>query len=103
MADSWTHHTMKVNGFRMHYIVAGSGYPLVFLHGWPQTSYEWRKIIPSVAERFTIIAPDLRGLGIANAHSLDMTNGRWLLMCINSSKAWDTAALASQATIGVAR
>jgi pimeloyl-ACP methyl ester carboxylesterase len=54
---------MKVNGFRMHYIVAGSGYPLVFLHGWPQTSYEWRKIIPSVAERFTIIAPDLRGLG----------------------------------------
>jgi len=63
MADSWTHHTMKVNGFRMHYIVAGSGYPLVFLHGWPQTSYEWRKIIPSVAERFTVIAPDLRGLG----------------------------------------
>jgi pimeloyl-ACP methyl ester carboxylesterase len=63
MADSWTHHMIKVNGFRMHYIVAGSGYPLVFLHGWPQTSYEWRKIIPSVAERFTIIAPDLRGLG----------------------------------------
>jgi pimeloyl-ACP methyl ester carboxylesterase len=63
MADLWNHHTMKVNGFRMHYIVAGSGYPLVFLHGWPQTSYEWRKIIPAVAERFTIIAPDLRGLG----------------------------------------
>jgi len=63
MADSWNHHTMQVNGFRMHYIVAGSGYPLVFLHGWPQTSYEWRKIIPSMAERFTVIAPDLRGLG----------------------------------------
>jgi pimeloyl-ACP methyl ester carboxylesterase len=63
MADSWTHHTMKVNGFRMHYLVAGSGYPLVFLHGWPQTSYEWRKIIPSIADRFTVIAPDLRGLG----------------------------------------
>lgn len=63
MADLWTHRTMKVNGFRMHYIVAGSGYPLVFLHGWPQTCFEWRKIIPPIAERFTVVAPDLRGLG----------------------------------------
>jgi pimeloyl-ACP methyl ester carboxylesterase len=63
MPDPWTHHTLKVNGFRMHYVVAGSGYPLVFLHGWPQTWYEWRKIIPSVAEHFAVIAPDLRGLG----------------------------------------
>jgi pimeloyl-ACP methyl ester carboxylesterase len=47
----------------MHYVMAGSGYPLVFLHGWPQTWYEWRKIIPPLAERFTVIAPDLRGLG----------------------------------------
>jgi pimeloyl-ACP methyl ester carboxylesterase len=60
---SWTHHTARVNGFLMHYVVAGSGYPLVCLHGWPQTWYEWRKIIPSLADRFTIIAPDLRGLG----------------------------------------
>lgn len=63
MPDPWTHHTARVNGFRMHYVTAGSGYPLVFLHGWPQTWYEWRKIIPALAERFTIIAPDLRGLG----------------------------------------
>jgi pimeloyl-ACP methyl ester carboxylesterase len=47
----------------MHYVIAGSGYPLVFLHGWPQSWYEWRKIIPPLAERFTVIAPDLRGLG----------------------------------------
>jgi pimeloyl-ACP methyl ester carboxylesterase len=63
MADSWTHHAAVVNGFRMHYVIAGSGYPLVFLHGWPQSWYEWRKIIPPLAERFTVIAPDLRGLG----------------------------------------
>src|SRR5919106_896525 len=63
MADPWTHHTARVNGFRMHYVIAGSGYPLVFLHGWPQSWYEWRKIIPPLAERFTVIAPDLRGLG----------------------------------------
>jgi pimeloyl-ACP methyl ester carboxylesterase len=63
MADPWTHHSTLVNGFRMHYVIAGSGYPLVFLHGWPQSWYEWRKIIPPLAERFTVIAPDLRGLG----------------------------------------
>jgi pimeloyl-ACP methyl ester carboxylesterase len=63
MTDPWTHHVALVNGFRMHYVIAGSGYPLVFLHGWPQSWYEWRKIIPPLAEHFTVIAPDLRGLG----------------------------------------
>ncbi len=63
MTAPWTHHTTRVNGFLMHYVVAGSGYPLVFLHGWPQTWYEWRKIMPALADHFTIIAPDLRGLG----------------------------------------
>ena len=47
----------------MHYVTAGHGYPLVLLHGWPQSGYEWRKIIPALAERYTVIAPDLRGLG----------------------------------------
>jgi haloacetate dehalogenase len=47
----------------MHYVIAGSGAPLVLLHGWPQSWYEWRKVIPALAERFTVVAPDLRGLG----------------------------------------
>lgn len=47
----------------MHYVVAGSGAPLVLLHGWPQSWYEWRKVIPALAERNTVIVPDLRGLG----------------------------------------
>ncbi len=63
MSEIWTHHQKTVNGFRMHYVTAGSGYPLVLLHGWPQSWYEWRGIIPALAEHFTIIAPDLRGLG----------------------------------------
>jgi pimeloyl-ACP methyl ester carboxylesterase len=63
MSEPWTHHTTRVNGFLMHYVIAGSGYPLVFLHGWPQSWYEWRHIIPALTERFTVIAPDLRGLG----------------------------------------
>jgi pimeloyl-ACP methyl ester carboxylesterase len=47
----------------MHYVIAGSGYPLIFLHGWPQSCYEWHKIIGPLAEQFTVITPDLRGLG----------------------------------------
>jgi pimeloyl-ACP methyl ester carboxylesterase len=58
-----THHQRTVNGFRMHYVTAGSGYPLVLLHGWPQSWYEWRDIIPALAEHYTVIVPDLRGLG----------------------------------------
>ncbi len=48
---------------RLHYVTAGSGFPVVLLHGWPQSWYEWRHIIPGLAERFHVIAPDLRGLG----------------------------------------
>jgi pimeloyl-ACP methyl ester carboxylesterase len=47
----------------VHYLTAGQGEPLVLLHGIPQTSYEWRHVIPLLADRFSIIAPDLRGLG----------------------------------------
>lgn len=55
-----------INGFNMHYIIGGTGKgdPIILLHGWPQTSYEWRHIIPQlIANNYTIIAPDLRGLG----------------------------------------
>ena len=58
-----THHRTEVNGIRLHYTQAGSGEPLVLLHGFPMTSFHWRKIIPALAERFTVIAPDLRGCG----------------------------------------
>ncbi|MGR9092369.1 MAG: alpha/beta fold hydrolase [Gammaproteobacteria bacterium] len=63
MSKAWAHHQRTINGFRLHYVTAGSGFPLVLLHGWPQSWYEWRKIIPALAEQYTVIAPDLRGLG----------------------------------------
>ena len=58
-----THHTALVNGIRLHFATAGSGAPVVLLHGWPQTWYEWRRVMPALAARYTVIAPDLRGLG----------------------------------------
>jgi pimeloyl-ACP methyl ester carboxylesterase len=47
----------------LHYVTAGRGPAVVLLHGWPQTWYEWRHVMPALAERYTVIAPDLRGLG----------------------------------------
>jgi len=57
------HHHARLSEATLHYVTAGHGTPVVLLHGWPQSWYEWRKVIPALAERFTVIAPDLRGLG----------------------------------------
>ena len=60
-----THHKTTVNGIQLHYVIGGEkGDPIVLLHGWPQTWYEWRHIIPQlIANNYTVIAPDMRGLG----------------------------------------
>jgi len=63
MSQAPEHHTTKVNDVLLHYVTSGQGDPVILLHGWPQTWYEWRKIIPDLAARYTVIAPDLRGLG----------------------------------------
>ena len=60
---SSTHHIVQVSGLRMHYVEAGEGEPLVLLHGFPETSYAWRKVMPHLASHFRVIAPDLRGCG----------------------------------------
>ena len=48
----------------MHYVAAGSGPVLVLLHGWPETWYSWHGVMPRLAKRFTVVAPDLRGVGL---------------------------------------
>ena len=58
------HHRDNVNGITMHYVKGGEGDAIVLLHGWPQTWYEWRGLMPILAKNnFTVIVPDLRGLG----------------------------------------
>ncbi len=54
---------LAVNGTTLHVVVAGSGSPVLLVHGWPETWYAWRKVIPVLAERHTVIAPDMRGFG----------------------------------------
>jgi haloacetate dehalogenase len=60
------HGMTAVNGIRMHYVREGEGPPVVLLHGWPQTWFCWRLLMPLLAERFTLIAPDLRGYGLSD-------------------------------------
>jgi haloacetate dehalogenase len=51
------------NGIVLRVASGGSGPPLLLLHGHPQTHVTWRKVVPTLARRFTIVAPDLRGYG----------------------------------------
>src|SRR6266852_5115861 len=55
--------TAEIDGVKLHYLTAGHGAPLVLLHGYAETSLMWRPIMPLLAERFTVIAPDLPGIG----------------------------------------
>jgi pimeloyl-ACP methyl ester carboxylesterase len=59
---TFSHHMASVNGIQLHYEIGGQGEPIVLLHGWPQTRYEWRQVMPSLAKNYTVIVPDLRGL-----------------------------------------
>ena len=52
-----------VNGVKLHYLVAGKGDPVVLLHGFAETSHMWLPLIAKLADKHTVIAPDLRGFG----------------------------------------
>ncbi|MBT2210818.1 MULTISPECIES: alpha/beta fold hydrolase [Actinomadura] len=52
-----------VNGTSLHYRTGGSGPVIVLLHGVPKTGYHWRHLVPRLTERYTVVVPDLRGLG----------------------------------------
>jgi pimeloyl-ACP methyl ester carboxylesterase len=64
-----------VDGIKLHYLTAGHGPPVLLLHGYAETSTMWRPVIPTLAEHFTVIAPDLPGIGDSAIPSdgLDMT------------------------------
>ncbi len=66
--------TAQINGVKLHYMTAGHGTPLILLHGYAETSLMWKPIVPALAERFTVIAPDLPGIGDSDipTEGLDM-------------------------------
>jgi pimeloyl-ACP methyl ester carboxylesterase len=60
---AFRHGTVRTDGGSLHYVKGGSGPALVLIHGWPETWYEWHKVMPALARTHTVIAFDLPGLG----------------------------------------
>ena len=55
--------TVRANGLRINLWMGGKGPPVLLVHGYPQTGQIWRKIAPLLAEQYTVVCPDLRGVG----------------------------------------
>jgi pimeloyl-ACP methyl ester carboxylesterase len=55
--------TAKVNGVRIHYRIGGEGTPVILLHGFGETGHMWNPLMGALAQRHTVIVPDLRGAG----------------------------------------
>jgi pimeloyl-ACP methyl ester carboxylesterase len=72
--DTIASRTAEIDGAKLHYMTAGHGTPLILLHGYAETSLMWKPVIPLFAARFTVIAPDLPGIGDSGipADGLDM-------------------------------
>jgi pimeloyl-ACP methyl ester carboxylesterase len=67
-------HDAKIENVQLHYLTAGHGPAVILLHGFAETSRMWRPIIPLLAEKFRVIAPDLPGIGDSSipADKIDM-------------------------------
>jgi pimeloyl-ACP methyl ester carboxylesterase len=65
-ADTFTSRYVDIGGLRLHAVIGGKGRPLLLVHGWPQTWYQWRLVMPTLARDFTVIAVDQRGIGLSD-------------------------------------
>jgi pimeloyl-ACP methyl ester carboxylesterase len=74
MASTIVAKTAEVSGAELYYLTAGHGPAVILLHGYAETSLMWKPLIPELAQRFTVIAPDLPGIGDSSipAGGLDM-------------------------------
>jgi pimeloyl-ACP methyl ester carboxylesterase len=61
--SNFKHQYTNVNGVKIHFVIGGSGEPLVLLHGFGQNWYMWNRLLPELSKHFTVIAPDIRGMG----------------------------------------
>jgi pimeloyl-ACP methyl ester carboxylesterase len=64
-ADTFTSRYIDVDDVRLHAVIGGDGPPLLLVHGWPQTWYQFRLVMPGLARDFRVIAVDQRGIGLS--------------------------------------
>lgn len=60
------HHFAELNGVRLHYVTAGRGPLMLFVHGFPQFWYAWHELLPVFARTHTVCAPDMRGINLSD-------------------------------------
>ncbi len=61
--SNFKHQYATVNGVKIHYVIGGKGEPLLLVHGFGQNWYMWNRLLPELSKHFTVIAPDMRGVG----------------------------------------
>ena len=64
--DTFTSRYIDTGEVRLHAAIGGDGPPLLLVHGWPQTWYAWRMVMPALARDFQVIAVDQRGIGLSD-------------------------------------
>jgi len=65
-ADTFRSRYVDAGDLRLHAVIGGDGPPLLLIHGWPQTWYAWRMVMPVLAKDFEVIAVDQRGIGLSD-------------------------------------
>jgi pimeloyl-ACP methyl ester carboxylesterase len=65
-AGTFTSRFVDIGDLRLHAVIGGEGPPLLLIHGWPETWYAWRMVMPTLAEGFEVIAVDQRGIGLSD-------------------------------------
>lgn len=79
------HRYAYLKDVRLHYVTFGQGRPVVLIHGWPETWYAWRRLMPLLADEYLLVAPDMRGLGdssrpLGNYDKKTVAGDIWQLM-----------------------
>lgn len=65
-ADTFTSRYIDTGQVRLHAVTGGEGPPLLLVHGWPETWYYWRLVMPELARDFSVVAVDQRGIGLSD-------------------------------------
>jgi pimeloyl-ACP methyl ester carboxylesterase len=65
-SDTFTSRYVQAGDVRLHAVTGGGGPPLLLIHGWPETWYAWRMVMPALARDFEVIAVDQRGIGLSD-------------------------------------
>lgn len=71
MFEQFTQHRITTSGATINLVMGGAGYPLLLLHGYPQTYVMWHQVAPVLAQHFTVICADLRGYGDSDKPNSD--------------------------------